>query len=133
MNFFSLIKSAVVKFFAKSQPVISHEMQSESEKWHNIYINNGIWLKNDVISLRLPTAITSELSRLVFTESEIVTDEKSPYKAITDDFVSRLDDEFELALALGGMMFKPYLSHGKICIDLIRADFFLPVSFTEKQ
>ena len=46
--------------------------------------------------------------------------------------MSRLDDEFETALALGGMMFKPYLSHGKICIDLIRADCFLPVSFTEK-
>lgn len=132
MNFFSLIKSAVVKFFAKSQPVISHEMQTQSEIWYNIYINNGIWLKNDVISLRLPTAITSELSRLVFTESEIVTDEKSPYKAIIGDFMSRLDYEFETALALGGMMFKPYLSHGKICIDLIRADCFLPVSFTEK-
>lgn len=107
-------------------------MQTESELWHDIYLNNGIWLKNDVISLRLPTAITSELSRLVFTESEITTDEKSPYKAITDDFSSRLDDEFETALAFGGMMFKPYLSHGKIFIDLIRADCFAPVAFVGK-
>lgn len=132
MNFFSLIKSAVSKFFNKNQPVISHEMQTESEKWHDIYINDGIWLKNGVISLRLATAVASELSRLVFAESEIITDEKSPYKAVLSDFSSRLDDEFELALAFGGMMFKPYLSHGKINIDLIRADCFLPVSFVGK-
>ena len=107
-------------------------MQTQSELWHDIYINNGIWLKNDVISLRLPAAVTSELSRLVFTESEITTDEKSPYKATIDDFTSRLDDEFETALAFGGMMFKPYLSHGKIFIDMIRADCFAPVAFVGK-
>lgn len=134
MNFFGMIKSALNRLFGRniSEPVISHEMQTESELWHNIYINNASWLKKDVISLRLATAITSELSRLVFTESEIVTDEKSPYKASVDDFKAHLVDEFETALALGGMMFKPYLSHGKIFIDLIRADCFLPVAFTEK-
>lgn len=107
-------------------------MQTQSELWHDIYTNNGIWLKNDVISLRLSAAVTSEMSRLVFTESEVTTDEKSPYKAIIDDFSSRLDDEFETALAFGGMMFKPYISHGKICIDLIRADCFIPVAFVGK-
>lgn len=133
MNFFSLIKSAVDKFFSRSQVApTSHEMQTESEVWHDIYLNNATWLKNDVISLRLPTAITSELSRLVFTESEITTDEKSPYKPNVDDFTSQLDDEFEVALAFGGMMFKPYLSHGKIFIDLIRADCFAPVAFVGK-
>ena len=132
MNFFSLLKSAINKFFTKNETVVSYEMQTQSELWHDIYTNNGIWLKNDVISLRLPTAITSELSRLVFTESEITTDEKSPYKAIVDDFTSRLDDEFETALAFGGMMFKPFLSHGKIFIDLIRADCFAPVAFVGK-
>ncbi|MDE6036136.1 MAG: hypothetical protein K2G36_09535 [Ruminococcus sp.] len=30
------------------------------------------------------------------------------------------------------MMFKLYLSHGKIFIDLIRADCFAPVAFVEK-
>lgn len=132
MNLFGLIKSAVNKFFGRNQPVISHEMQTQSELWHDIYTNNALWLKNDVISLRLPTAVASELSRLVFTESEITTDEKSPYKATADDFTSRLGGEFETALAFGGMMFKPYLSHGKIFIDLIRADCFVPVSFAGK-
>ena len=132
MNFFSLLKSAINKFFNKNETVVSHEMQTQGELWHDIYTNNGIWLKNDVISLRLPTAITSELSRLVFTESEITTDEKSPYKAIVYDFTNRLDDEFETALAFGGMMFKPFLSHGKIFIDLIRADCFAPVAFVGK-
>ena len=133
LNFFSLIKSALDKFFVKNPPTTSHEMETQSELWHDIYMNNGIWLKNDVISLRLPTAITSELSRLVFAESVIRTDEKSPYKAIIDDFSNRLDDEFETALAFGGMMFKPFLSQGKIYIDLIRADCFAPVEFVGKM
>ena len=93
MNFFSLLKSAINKFFGKNETVVSHEMQ---------------------------------------TESEITTDEKSPYKAIVDDFTNRLDAKFETALAFGGMMFKPYLSHGKILIDLIRADCFIPVVFIGK-
>lgn len=131
MHFFSLIKSAVNKFFHKtnSEPVISHEMQTQSELWHDMYINQGFWLKQDIISLRLPASIASELSRLVFSESEIITNQKSPYRAMIDNFTSRLADEFEIALALGGMMFKPYLSHGKIEIDFIRADCFLPVAF----
>lgn len=132
MHFFSLIKSAVSKFFTKNQPIISHEMQTQSELWHDAYMNQGFWLKNkDVTSLRLPTAITSELSRLVFSESEIIAN-SSQYQPMIDDFRNRLDDEFETALAFGGMMFKPYLSHGKIFIDLIRADCFLPVAFNEK-
>lgn len=134
MHFFSLIKSAVSKFFTKNQPVISHEMQTQSELWHDVYMNQGFWLKNkDVTSLRLPTAITSELSRLVFSESEIKTDENSPYQAVISDFVSRLKNEFETALAFGGMICKPYLSHGTIRIDLIRADCFYPVAFAGNQ
>ncbi|MDE5752937.1 MAG: phage portal protein [Oscillospiraceae bacterium] len=107
-------------------------MQTQCEIWHNVYMNQGIWLKNnEITSLRLPAAITSELSRLVFSESEITTETRS-YQAIMDDFIDRLQDEFEIALAFGGMMCKPYLSHGKIFIDLIRADCFLPVAFVEK-
>ncbi len=134
MNFFSLIASAVNRFFNKEhhKPAISQEMQTQCELWHDIYMNQGAWLKNsEITSLRLPTAITSELSRLVFSESEITT-ETRPYQAIMDDFMNRLEDEFEIALAFGGMMCKPYLSHGKIFIDLIRADCFLPVAFNGK-
>ena len=106
-------------------------MQTQCEIWHNVYMNQGIWLKNnEITSLRLPAAITSELSRLVFAESEITTETKY-YQAIMGDFLDRLKDEFEIALAFGGMMCKPYLSHGKIRIDLIRADCFLPVAFVE--
>lgn len=45
---------------------------------------------------------------------------------------SLADDDFETALAFGGMMFKPYLSHGKIYIDMIHADCFVPVAFVGK-
>ena len=50
----------------------------------------------------------------MFSESIIEADEKSPYYQIVKDFSESLDDEFETALAFGGMMFKPYISKGKI-------------------
>ena len=135
MNFFSRIKEALVRILKKSEPVsaVSDEMQTASETWHDIYMNASLWLNNsdkDIISLRLASAVASEFSRLVFSESIIEADEKSPYYQIVKDFSESLDDEFETALAFGGMMFKPYISKGKIFIDMIRADRFLPVSYS---
>ena len=135
MNFFSRIKEALVRILKKSEPVsaVSDEMQTASETWHDIYMNASLWLNNsdkDIISLRLASAVASEFSRLVFSESIIEADEKSPYYQIVNDFSGSLDDEFETALAFGGMMFKPYISKGKIFIDMIRADRFLPVSYS---
>ena len=135
MNLLNRIKEAISRIFKNSENIsaVSGEMQTASELWHDIYMNDSLWLKNkndrDIISLRLASAISREFSRLVFSESVIETDEKSPYYQIVKDFASSLDDEFETALAFGGMMFKPYISKGKIFIDMIRADSFLPVSY----
>lgn len=134
MNFFSLIASAVSRFFTRNQqkPAISQEMQTQCQLWHDVYINQGAWLKHrNITSLRLPTAITSELARLVLSESEFMAN-ASEYQEILDDFREQFRDAFEIALSFGGMMCKPYLSHGKICMDLIRADCFLPVAFAGK-
>lgn len=135
MTFFSRIKEALVRILKKSENIsaVSDEMQTASETWHDIYMNASLWLNNsdkDIISLRLASAVESEFSRLVFSESIIEADEKSPYYQIVKDFSESLDDEFETALAFGGMMFKPYISKGKIFIDMIRADRFLPVSYS---
>lgn len=135
MNFFSRIKEALVRILKKENiSAVSGEMQTASETWHDIYMNDSVWLHSsdmDIISLRLASAISREFSRLVLSESVIETDEKSPYYQIVKDFASSLDDELEKALAFGGMMFKPYISKGKIFIDMIRADSFLPVSHFE--
>ena len=133
LNFFSQIKEALVRILKKENiSEVSGEMQTASETWHDIYMNNSVWLHSsdrDIISLRLASAISREFSRLVLSESVIEADENSPYYQIVSDFMTKLDDKFEVALAFGGLMFKPYISKGKIFIDMIQADRFLPVSY----
>lgn len=139
MNLLNRIKEALVRLFKNSENIsaVSNEMQTAFEVWHDIYMNDSLWLKNkedrDIISLRLASAISREFSRLVFSESTIETDEKNPYYQVVSDFINNLDDKFETALAFGGMMFKPYVLNGKIFIDMIRADSFLPVSYFENS
>lgn len=133
LNFFSRIKEALVRILKKENiSAVSGEMQTASETWHDIYMNDSVWLHSsdrDIISLRLASAISREFSRLVLSESVIEADENSPYYQIVSDFMTNLDDKFEVALAFGGLMFKPYISKGKIFIDMIQADRFLPVSY----
>ena len=133
LNFFSRIKEALVRILKKENiSAVSGEMQTASETWHDIYMNDSVWLHSsdrDIISLHLASAISREFSRLVLSESVIEADENSPYYQIVSDFMTNLDDKFEVALAFGGLMFKPYISKGKIFIDMIQADRFLPVSY----
>ncbi|MDE5583222.1 MAG: phage capsid protein [Ruminococcus sp.] len=139
MNFSGLVRSAFNRFFQRNtaENSVSAEMQTQTELWHDIYINNSFWLgKHDdkeIISLNLPTAICNEFSRLIMSESVIKNAEKNFYTEIADDFTERLFAEIPTSLALGGMIFKPFVSHGKIFIDLIRTGDFLPVDFSDGQ
>lgn len=138
-SFVGFIKNAFNRFFRKknSSPSLSTEMQTASELWHDMYTNKSVWLgENDnknVISLGLPSVIPAEFTRLVFSESEISVNGNGKGAEFMRDFVQDLREKFGTALAFGGMIFKPYVSNGRITADLIRADCFIPVSFTEKM
>lgn len=104
---------------------VSSVMDTAIQIWNEAYLN-----KPD--SLNLPSAIASELARLVTIEmkSEVLGSERAG--CLNDIYQKTLSDIrncTEYAAAGGGLIFKPYFSDGSIRTDYIRAGNFFPTHF----
>ncbi len=102
------------------EPVLSVTMQSNLELWSNMYSSSG---------LQLSSVISSEFSRLILSESNIQISGNNFLNEQLSKFLVNLSDKLEIACALGGMIFKPYVSNSQIIVDLVRADCFAPIAF----
>lgn len=49
-----------------------------------------------------------------------------------DCIIDKLRENLEYAIALGGMVFKPYLSNGEFACDFVQADEFIPMFFNSR-
>lgn len=131
MNIFNLIKSIFGRFgkpeMAEYEPIISSVTQTQIELWSDMYSN----AKNQ--TLELPSAIASEFNRLMLSESVIKIDGNDFLDKSFKKFYNSLHNNLETALALGGMVFKPYVSNGRIVVDMVRADCFTPISFDDEK
>lgn len=111
---------------------ISDKMSQAVELWGQMYDGNPPWLSDTVKSLNLPSAIASELARLVTIEmkTEITGSARADY--LNEQYQRVIDDlrlYVEYGCAKGGLVLKPYVDNGKIVVDYIQADSFLPVAF----
>lgn len=115
------------------ESIVSDKMQGAIDLWNKMYTNEAPWLRDCAVkSLGLPASIASEFARLTTTEMEIVVSDsaRADYLNVQlTPFLSRLRRGLEMALAVGGMVFKPFLDGGNIGIDCIRQGEFYPVSF----
>lgn len=110
-------------------------MQTALEEWLDLYRYGGGTI-HDSRSLDLPAAIASEFARLVLAENDLAVDGSSERARYLDEqfqaFLQTFtDSRAETALALGSMAFKPYVSDGKIRVDMVRADRFVPTAFDD--
>lgn len=118
------------------QSGISSKMKEALLKWKKAYINESSWIKDDVESLELPASISSEIARLVTIESTITFSD-----GVRANFLSKQLDYFrnqkkeivEMACAIGGMYFKPYVNNGKVIIDYIYQDEAIPFRFDSEK
>ena len=111
---------------------VSSKMQTALSEWEDLYINESSWLKGDTISLELASEISSETARLITNggKSWISGSQRARYlQEQYSSFMIHIRRDVELACALGGIVFKPYLVGRQIKVDSITADRFLPVSF----
>lgn len=111
---------------------VSSKMQTALRGWEDLYINESSWLKGDTISLELASEISSETARLITNggKSWISGSQRAEYlQEQYSSFMTHIRRDVELACALGGIVFKPYLVGRQIKVDSITADRFLPVSF----
>ena len=115
-----------------SDIIISDKMSSAINLWVQMYETGGPWVSDCLHSLRLPGAIAGEFARLVTVESEIdVTGSARAdfLKQELEPFLDNLRNYVELGCALGGAVFKPYVSDNGITIDIVQGDCFYPIAF----
>ncbi len=121
---------------------VSDEMINRIREWGEIYENKAPWLQSDfekrITSLELPAVIASELTRLILYKGKSWVTSKG---GVTENprsqwlqkqysvFMKGLRPELELACAVGGMVFKPYIVNSRIYVDTIANDRFIPCAF----
>lgn len=113
---------------------VNEEMAAAIKRWRNLYLDQADYIKSGMKTMELPASIASELARLTTIEmkSEITTKEKENklneyYQAVVD----KLRIQTEYAVAMGGLIMKPYLDDTKISVEFVKGDRFMPVGFTD--
>ena len=115
---------------------VSTKMKNAINAWYKAYINESDWLKNDVKSLNIAASVASEIARLVTVESEIEITGSPRAEYINKqlrEFKKRKKNIVETACSVGGVVFKPYVSGGKIYIDYIYQDEMLPFKYDDND
>ena len=120
----------------KLDVAISPEMQEAIDIWTQAFLNRGPWLDDTTKSAELPSAIAGEFARLVTVEmeSDITGSERAAYLAEQyGRFRKHLRETVEVACAVGGAAFKPYVDNGRIIVDVVPAWSFLPTAFNAQK
>lgn len=111
--------------------------------WSQLYEDKAPWLEEeDLLSYNLASSIASEMARLttIEMESKITGKVKETGKETNNKRAIYLDEQYqrvidnirietEYACAKGGLVFKPYVENGKIYVEYVQADKFIPVKF----
>lgn len=139
-KFFEWIRGVINKMIGKSEikgaltldVAISSEMEIAIAQWIRMYKNEAEWLNEDVKSLNLPASIAAEFATLVTLEMKSEVTGSNRAKFLNEQYqkiIQSLDTYIEYANAGGGIVFKPYVSNGKILTDVVQADSFFPTEF----
>lgn len=113
---------------------LSDKMSSAIDLWARMYEDGGPWCstKSGIHSLRLPAGIASEFARLVTLEMQVSLSGGARATYLQTPLAPFLDDirrHVEIGCALGGAVFKPYVSGGGLAIDVVQGDCFFPTTF----
>lgn len=123
------VKSTILKLLGQesTELTISPKMENLIDLWARLYGGT-----ESGESLKLPASIASEFARLVVVESEISITGGSRGDWMEKQllpFLQKLQEYVEYACAMGGEVFKPYVSGDSILIDAVQADCFFPTAF----
>ena len=127
---------------------VTDEMAQAIDRWANLYANKAAWLVNNNQSMGLPSAIAHELSTLVTLEmqatvsgpkgntgsesDDLAGTRAGHIKKVFDGVLEQIQVQTEYACALGGLVFKPYVSDQEVEIDYVQADDFYPITFNSR-
>lgn len=140
MGFISWLKGVIAKLISKKDiesalninTAVSEAMNSAISLWTAMYHNEPPWKSKTVQTLNLPAVIASKVAKMVTVEAKVKIDGSSRALWLNDQFSPVWDNIrilAERAIAKGGLIFKPYISDGRIIIDCVQADRFFPTGF----
>lgn len=119
----------------KTDIAISNDMQAAIDTWTQMFRDQAGWLDHNTQSLGLPSTIAGEIARLVTVEfkSEITGSPRADYLQVEYRHVlDRLRINTEIASAVGGIAFKPYVDGAHIVVDCVPAWRFLPTGYNSR-
>ncbi len=131
----AFLRKYVMKIFApgavNESLAISSDMESAIGLWAHMYESGGPWVRPGAPCLGLSAAIANEFARLITVEANI---KFSGTRAnfLTNAFaplLQNLRNYTAYACALGGGVFKPFVQNGKVHIEFVQADNFIPLEF----
>jgi len=115
---------------------LSEKMQSAIEAWTLLYQDKAPWLSDgngtEVRSMKLPAVLSGELARMVTLEmkTELSGSERADFlNAVYQKLIAAIRPHVENACAKGGLVFKPFVTDGKIEVDCVGAESFLPSDY----
>lgn len=139
-----MINKSTIKDKLSVDIAISDGMLEAIKMWSLMYEDDTSWM-NDLPytgprltsdrqhSMNLPAAIASEIARSTTLEMKVEITGSGNRATYLNEQISRqlasLRQQLEIAIAKGGMIFKPYVSGDRVMIDYVQADQFFPVEF----
>lgn len=128
-----MIGQNTIKDKLKVEVALSDAMAEAIKLWSDMFENNASWLKdNEIFSLGIAGAVSSEISRAVTLEMSVKVGSSARAKylqAQLDRVIPKLRIMVEYGAAKGGLMFKPYPKGEAIEVDYVQADQFYPTEF----
>ncbi len=123
----NMIDKKILSRAALSVAALSDEMSEAVQMWSMMYEEDA--------GLRLPAAISSEMARMITVEmkSSVSGSTRAEYlDSVYSEVVENIRVPVEFGCAKGGLVMKPYVADGRICVDYIQADRFFPTAFDSK-
>ena len=136
-RFLNWLKTIVLKVFPDSVTIDFDNMDDAIESWMSLYYDEPKWQKDvHYNTLNLPAGIAAEFARLIMIENEITITGSKRADYIARQFKrlhKKLQVNIEEACAVGGILFKPYVSRGIIYTDCLTQERFRPIQFTDDE
>ena len=108
----------------------SEELLNAIQDWCRIYNKQEPWIDKNTKSLHVAKTICEKVAEATVNEYKSQCDE--PYiNSIYQKFIENIQTNTELMIGKSFIFFRPYYENGKIEINVIQADKFIPVKFDD--
>ena len=128
-------KLATSKFDLKKENESS--MQSAIREWLNMYKGQASWLSdtNGIYSAGIEQTLTRSLRNKILAEATLTIDGHGERAIAVQDAFNKLgqniNTKLEMAMAVGGMIIKPYMTDDGIGVEFVLQGEYLPYGFDD--